>query len=123
LQCAQIKNVAEGLVATDLQLLLIGYIRVCLQNLLVKRKNVNTSGITQVEDYITIIKNMKEKIKESIERILLYSLVEERDNLEELMFTNFDLDVSKWSDERLYNYCINKGIDHIWTDFHNLTLL
>jgi len=66
---------------------------------------------------------MKEKIKESIERILLYSLVEERNNLEELMFTNFDLDVSKWSDERLYNYCINKGIDHIWTDFHNLTLL
>lgn len=66
---------------------------------------------------------MEDKIKKSIENILMYSLIEERDSLEELIFTNFDVDVSKWSDERLYNYCINKGIDHIWTDFHNLTLL
>jgi hypothetical protein len=66
---------------------------------------------------------MEDKIKQSIERILLYSLVEERNSLEELLFTDLDLDVSEWSDERLYNYCINKGIDHIWTDFHNLTLL
>jgi hypothetical protein len=66
---------------------------------------------------------MEDKIKQSIERILLYSLIEERNSLEELIFTNFDVDVSKWSDGRLYNYCINKGIDHIWTDFHNLTLL
>lgn len=53
----------------------------------------------------------------------MYSLIEERNSLEELIFTNFDVDVSKWSDERLYNYCMNQGIDHIWTDFHNLTLL
>lgn len=66
---------------------------------------------------------MNNDIKTSIEKILLYSLIEERNSLEELIFTNFDVDVSKWSDERLYNYCINKGIDHIWTDFHNLTLL
>ena len=66
---------------------------------------------------------MNEQIKQSIENILLYSLIEERNSLEELLFTNFDLDVCKWSDQRLYNYCINKGVDHIWTDFHNLTLL
>lgn len=66
---------------------------------------------------------MEDKIKKSIENILLYSLIEERNSLEELIFTNFDVDVSKWSDERLYNYCMNQGIDHIWTDFHNLALL
>lgn len=66
---------------------------------------------------------MNENIKKSIENILMYSLVEERDSLEEEIYTDLDLDVSKWSDARLYLFCKNKGIDHIWLDFHNLSLL
>jgi hypothetical protein len=66
---------------------------------------------------------MNEEIKNSIGKILLYSLVEERNSLEELLFTDLDLDVSKWSDGRLYLFCKNKNIDHIWIDFYNLTLL
>lgn len=66
---------------------------------------------------------MNKEIKKSIENILMYSLVEERDSLEELLYTDLDLDVSKWSDNRLYLFCKNKRIDHIWLDFHNLSLL
>jgi len=63
---------------------------------------------------------------EAIEKLINYSIDDERDHLEETIATNHDVDVADLTDDDLYQYCIEnelQEIDHIWFSLYELQKL
>jgi Cys-tRNA synthase (O-phospho-L-seryl-tRNA:Cys-tRNA synthase) len=60
----------------------------------------------------------------SIDAVVKYSKEDERAHCEELLYTTYDdVEFGNMSDKELYNFCVENGINHIWTSFYEISLI
>jgi hypothetical protein len=64
-----------------------------------------------------------EQQKQSIAKVVDYSIEEERTHLEEHIATMWDIDATEMEDKELYTFCQDRQVEHIWIDLYILQSL
>jgi len=61
--------------------------------------------------------------KEALDKVIMYSMPEERESLEEYITDEMEVsvDLDNMSDDELYALAKENNIDHIWLEFYHLS--
>jgi hypothetical protein len=67
--------------------------------------------------------NISQEQKDSIRKVVTYSIEDERTHLEEHIATMWDDDATEMDDKTLVQYCKDKSVEHIWLELFNLSTI